>query len=544
MVAMHVGPGTHSDLILTGGPILTMDAARRRVEAILIHDNMIGAAGDLADVRRAAPGATVADLAGATVTPGFVDAHAHLGAMTYLLGTVDCSAAAAPTMAVVLDRLRAASHGTSVPGDWVAGHSFSEAGVAERRMLSRADLDAAVPDRPCIVFHRSLHACILNSPALEAAGLDLPDDPRHGKLGRDASGRPDGSVYEAPMFALFARRSAEFLASVGRDVRTTLVRDAASVFLAEGVTTLMDADLPGVGGLRALIEADAAGALPLRVVAMINEADSAWALETGLFGFGSDRLRIGAIKVFSDGGMSSRTAAVDRPYDLPPYGRGVLFHDAAQLDAIIRRAETAGTQVAIHSQGDRAIATVMDAFEAVIGTGSGNPLRHRIEHGGMLVAPLLARAAAIGIHVVSQPGFISLLGDVWLASFGEPTKEFYPFRSIRAAGLRVGGSSDAPVIPPSVRRGLRDAVERRTDGGVVIGEAERLTATEALELYTRDAAFLSRIDDRVGSLEPGRYADLVVLDGDPTSIDPADLLDVPILQTVVGGRSVFGAGPV
>lgn len=349
------------------------------------------------------------------------------------------------------------------------------------------------------------------------------------------------------MFALFARLATAGLAALTPEQRVEAVVRAAGPFIEQGVTTAMDADLPGVGWLRAMIEADNARRLPLRVSALVNDRDATWALEAGvLAGRSLERFRLGGVKVFADGGMSSRTAAVHREFTLPPYGRGILFRDVDALTDLARRAEASGAQIGVHAQGDRALETVLDAFESVIGRRgpAGNPLRHRIEHGGMLLPRLIERAARIGIHVVSQPGFFTPLGDGWLRGYGEEAHLFYPFRSLRDAGLRVGGSSDSPVITPNVREALRDAVLRETAAGVVLGERERVTIDDALEMYTRDAAFLARADDVIGSLEPGKYADLVILAADPTTAPPRDLPGIGVLQTIVGGRVVYGDGPV
>ncbi len=540
----------HPDVILTGGTVITMDDDRRRVESLWLHGDRIASAGTFAEVEAQAPReARRVDLAGATVLPGFVDAHCHVGGLAFVLGTVDCSPETAPSMADLLAGIHAAARAAAAApaGQWVVGHSFAENAVAERRFPTRQELDSAVPDRPAVVFHRSLHACIVNSRGLAAAGLDLAEDPPFGKLGRDAHGQPDGTVYEAPMFDLFARLAGEALAAMTTEARIRAVARAAELFVAQGVTTAMDADLPGIGWLKAMMEADAAGGLPLRLSALMNDRDATWALQAGILGGRSlDRFRLGGVKVFADGGMSSRTAAVHREFTLPPYGRGVLFRDNDALTDLVRRAEASGAQVGVHAQGDRAIETVLDAFEAVIGTGgvAGNGLRHRIEHGGMLLPRLIERASRIGIHVVSQPGFFTPLGDGWLRGYGEQAHAFYPFRSIREAGLRLGGSSDAPVITPNVREALRDAVLRETAAGVVLGERERLTIEDALEMYTRDAAYLARADDLVGTLEAGKYADLVILDGDPTAMDARALPGIAVLQTVVGGEPVFGDGPI
>jgi predicted amidohydrolase YtcJ len=542
------------DLVLFGGNVITMDDARRRVDALWLRGDRIAAVGRRAEVEAQAPSAARRiDLVGATVLPGFIDAHCHIGAIAYLLATIDCGPEAAPTIPALLDNLRAAAVSWRPEGGWVTGHSFAENLVAERRFPTRDELDAAVPNQPCVVYHRSMHACILNTPALRAVGLDTHEDPPFGKLGRDAHGRPIGTVYEAPMFELFAQTSGAFLGGLDYAAKARQVSAAAELFLSEGVTTVMDADLAGLGGLEVLRDVDAAGALPLRVSMMVNDRDAGRMHAEGVLrspgAIGADargRLRTTTIKVFSDGGMSSRTAAVHREFQVPPYGRGVLFKDLDEMIEIIRRAEDWNVQVAVHSQGDRAIETVLDAFETVIGRRgpAGNANRHRIEHGGMLMPHLIERAAQIGIHVVSQPGFFSTLADGWLEAYGEETHVFYPFASLREAGLRVGGSSDAPVITPNVRAALRDAVLRTSARGVVVGDLERLTIDEALELYTRDAAYLCHVDAEVGTLEPGKFADLVILASDPTAMSPAEIPGIAIRQTVVGGRPAFGEGPI
>ena len=203
--------GPPADLYLTGGTILTMDAAMRRADALWIRGDRVAAVGSAAEVEARMPvAAQHIDLAGATVLPGFVDAHCHIGALAYVLGTVDCAPEAAPSIEDVVKALEQSAT-TGAPGTWIAGHSFAENAVLEGRFLTRHDLDRAVRDRPAVVFHRSMHACILNTRGLEVAGLDLAEDPPYGKLGREPDGRPDGTVYEAPMFALFARLATDDL---------------------------------------------------------------------------------------------------------------------------------------------------------------------------------------------------------------------------------------------------------------------------------------------------------------------------------------------
>jgi predicted amidohydrolase YtcJ len=210
---------------------------------------------------------------------------------------------------------------------------------------------------------------------------------------------------------------------------------------------------------------------------------------------------------------------------------------------MVREFDARGFQVAVHAQGDRALETVLDAYAAVLGTsGPGrNPRRHRIEHAGAMYPALTARAAELGVVIVSQPGFLSTLGDGFAAAFPGQADQLYAFGSWRRAGLTVAGSSDAPVISAAPLLGIRDAVTRRTDDGRVLGPGERLTAEEALALYTTEAAAAMHREDEIGSLQPGKLADFVVLDANPLHADPARLAGIRVLATAVDGIPTYQA---
>ncbi|HEX9353255.1 MAG TPA: amidohydrolase family protein, partial [Streptosporangiaceae bacterium] len=264
----------------------------------------------------------------------------------------------------------------------------------------------------------------------------------------------------------------------------------------------------------------------------------------------SGRLATEAVKIWADGGMSSRTAAIHGTYPVPPHGSGILFFTRDELTSMVREFGTRGFQVAAHAQGDRAIETVLDAYAAALpgspgASGPGrNPRRHRIEHAGAMYPELTARAAELGIVIVSQPGFLSALGDGFAAAFPGRAGQLYAFGSWRRAGLTVAGSSDAPVISASPLLGIRDAVTRRTAGGQVLGPGERLTAREALALYTTEAAAAMHREHEIGSLEPGKLADFVVLAGNPLGAGPERITDIPVLATVVDGTPTYQSGDV
>jgi hypothetical protein len=249
--------------------------------------------------------------------------------------------------------------------------------------------------------------------------------------------------------------------------------------------------------------------------------------------------------------MSSRTAAIYGTYPVPPHGSGILYFEPDELTKMVRDFDARGFQICIHAQGDRAIEIVLDTYAAVLSSGlssgragAGNPRRHRIEHGGAMYPPLAARAAALGIVVASQPGFLSSLGDGFAAAFPDRGDQLYSFASWQQAGITVAGSSDAPVITADPRIGIRDAIMRRTGDGHVLGPAERLSARDALALYTTQAAYACHRENEIGSLEPGKLADFAVLDQNPLETEPGQIPDIGVLATVLGGTPVYQSGSI
>lgn len=517
--------------VVTGGQTGTVTTG------LLVRGDRIAGIGDADSLMgQAGQGASVVDLAGSTIVPGLIDAHCHISMLAYLLTGADCSPTAAPSIAAIQARLAATAPG---PEGWITGSGYAEYKLTDGRHPTRADLDEAVGDTPCVLFHLSLHLCVVNSAAFRELGLtDDSPDPDHGWLGRGGDGHLDGRLIETLCLDLLGANMRLHLETLDAAGRAAFVRRAGDHLASLGITSCSDA-AADTGAFLALREAERRGELPVRVSVMFTYPEAGWLLKAGMTtGFGSDRLRIGAIKLFCDGGMSSRTAAVDEPYEVPPYDTGLLWYEPETLAAIIGGCDRAGFQVAVHAQGERGIRTTLAAYEAVV--APGNPLRHRIEHGGCFTPELRAVAARLGIHVVSQPAFLSALGDGYLEAFGAArTAGLYPYASLRDSGVLVAGSSDAPVIGASPLVAMRDAVLRRTDGGGHVAETEAISATEALAMYTQAAAFVLRHEDQVGSLEVGKLADFTVLDRNPLSEPPETLAGIVVERTVVGGVPAF-----
>ena len=528
------------ELIVTDGVFVTMAADAGPAESMLIRDGRIAAVGPAETVRAAAPGAGVVRLGGATVIPGLIDAHCHVADVGYLAAAADCSQPSAPDIAAIQARLRSAAARTP-EGSWVTGGGYAEYKLRENRHPVRADLDQAVPGRPAVLYHTSLHACVLNTAALREAGFaDGEPDPPGGTFGRDDQGRLDGVVFEAPMFALFERNLHRDIARMGA---AGLIRSAGLRLAAFGLTAACDADMRR-DTFAAFAEADAGGMLSQRIYGLVVHDQVDWLLASGLQGRHSARLATEAVKIWADGGMSSRTAAIHGTYPVPPHGSGILYFGRGELTEMVRDLDARGFQVCIHAQGDRAIENVLDAYAAVLPPGAGNPRRHRIEHGGAMYPPLAARAAALGIVLASQPGFLSALGDGFAAAFPDSCDQLYSFASWQRAGITVAGSSDAPVITADPLVGIRDAIMRRTGDGRLLGPDERLPARDALALYTTRAAYACHRENEIGSLEPGKLADFVILDENPLVTEPARIPGIGVLATVLGGSPVYQSGDI
>ena len=533
------------DIEFVNGRINTLDDAGTICTAVAAKNGYVTALGTDADVRRqAGPRAEVVDLKGAVMFPGFMEAHNHLPMYGYLTEGLDLAPSRVKKMDDILNLVRAET-GKVPPGTWIKGSRYAEYFLAENRHPTRSDLDRVSPDHPVIIFHTSLHACVLNSLALEAFGIrrETPP-PQGGIIEKDPeTGVPNGLLHDQAMMDVFNKLFFEDLAAMSTQERVDLCRRTTDKFAKVGLVSAADA-LVVPQTLNMYQEAQAAGRLNIRIYTM-NYALTADSLVGSMIktGFGGGRLRIGPIKLFADGGMSNRTAAVSTPYLTPPYGTGLKMQSREELIEKVKRYHALGYQIAVHAQGDAGLSDTLDAFEAVLGPASDNPLRHRIEHAGCLYPGLLKRAAAMNILASVQPVFFGELGDGFIEAFGpELSHRLYPFKSMLRAGMTLGGSSDCPVSQLDPRMGLRDAVLRRTPSGVRLAPHESLTMDEAIRLYTRGSAYLSFDEARNGTIEPGKRADFTVMAADPREVSPEEVPDIPFTMTVVGGDVIWEGG--
>jgi predicted amidohydrolase YtcJ len=532
-------PPGGADLLLVNATVVTMDAGHETHEAIAISGDRIAWVGSRADARDhlGAVGRTL-DLGGATVLPGFIDAHNHVILLGHWLGQVDCSAAAVGSVAGIVDAI--ATRARTVPaGTWIEARGYDDTRLADGRHPSRADLDVATRDHPVLLRHVSGHMSVVNSRGLELSGIRPgTPDPVGGRIDRDVRGDPTGLLQEQATSLVPVPFTPQDQAALEASLRS-----GGRAYLGAGVTGSHEAGIFSPPELSAFQAAWADGWLAQRTYLMFR-IDFVPAIEAlGLQGgFGDARLRFGAIKLVADGSLIGRTAAVSQPFldDPAPDNTGLLTIPPAELHDLIWRGHRLGWQMAIHAIGDRAIETVLDGFEAAMTRLARPDPRHRIEHCGVLRPDLIRRIRDLGVVPVSQPPFIAEFGDGFLRHLGHARCQLtYPLRALLAEGIPVAGSSDSPVSSYRPLVGIQAAVTERTADGVPFAPGEGLTAEEAIRLYTRNAAYASFDEGRVGTIAAGKLADLVILDSNPITAEPEAIAGIPVLATMVGGDMVY-----
>jgi predicted amidohydrolase YtcJ len=468
----------------------------------------------------------VIDAAGGTLTPGLTDAHLHLLEWARATGEVSVDGASSPTEVA----RRVAAFVADHPGDTpVIGRGWDANlwDVAPERSM----LDRVCPARPVLLHSRDFHALWANGAALGACGITAAtSDPAGGRIVRDAAGEPSGILMENAV-RLCARLFAEDDGADAAAVEVAITR-----LLALGVTGVHDFE--GLAAQRLLSDRCWRGEPRLRVLMHVAHSALNAALDSGLrSGAGDDRFRIGAVKLFADGTLGSRTAAMLAPYE------GTRDTGVQELETTVARCFDAGLSVAIHAIGDRAVRSALNAFEHAERAIATLALPPRIEHLQLVDPTDLPRFARLGVAASMQPSHA--ISDAALAErhWGSRVRASYPWRDVLDSGAVLAFGSDAPVEPPRPAAGLEAAVARRgADPARPFTPHQRITLDEALAAYTSGPARLAGQWPRVGTLRPGAEADFVVWNTDLHALEPSRLGEAAVSATWVQGRVVWSAG--
>jgi predicted amidohydrolase YtcJ len=531
------------EMLIRNGSVWTGNESQPTAEAVAVRDGRIVAVGTESDARaRLGRDAEEIDAGGRTVLPGFLDVHNHYLATAEQLASVDLRY---PAVASISDLTRAiAEAAENTPdGRWIRG-------FPDGRLPTRDDLDAATQVHPVIVYHVSGHHALVNTAAMLDRGIpESVVDPSGGKFVRDEGGRPTGLCLDSatskilPVELDIGCHGPNFHTILpGQD--TVALLDAAShEYLKVGLTTICDPQVTR-REMKGYREAHRQGVLRLRVVMMplSNHLDDF--ISIGMAGpFGDDQLMVGPMKLYSDGTLIGGTAWFTEPYGEQGQFTGSTYWKPNELAELVTRAHAAGWQVGIHTGGDAAMEMTINAIEAGLRANPRLDTRHRIEHCFYPTPQQIERMASLGIIPVNQPNMLCDCGDEFVSRLGQRAHRLEPMREELDAGIKPVLSSDAFVTSFNPLHTIANALDRKTRQGQPIGEEQRLTLEEALRAHTIDAAVSIRMEDRLGSLEAGKLADLVILDGDLHSAAPAEIRDIPIWRTILGGEVLWSAPP-
>jgi len=522
-------------IILHNAHIHTQNTLQPTASALVIDRDRIISVGNADDLFDQFPNAEKQDMNGQVIVPGLTDAHLHLKYYSLSLKKIDCETdTKAECLRRVAERVK-----KSKPGEWVLGHGWNQ--NVWGNWPAASELDVIAPENPVYLTAKSLHAAWANTQAIKLANITAQTpDPHNGQIQRDAKGNATGILLETAM---------EF---VDHAIPEPTINDIANaiekaqpILWKMGLTGVHDFDRRD--SFMALQQLHAQNKLKLRVLKNIpvELLDEAHAL--GLRGgFGDDMLRIGNVKVFMDGALGPHTAAMFQPYIGEGENRGILNMDGEELFEHGRKAAQVGLGMTVHAIGDRANHEVLNAYEQLRSYEKENhlpTLRHRIEHVQVIHPDDAPRLGKLNVIASMQP--IHATSDMLMADkfWGERSRLAYAMKSQLDFGAPLALGSDAPVESPNPFLGLHAAVTRRRADGSPSAEGwyaeQKLSIAEAFAGYTLGAAYAAYMEDRLGRLAPDFLADLIVLEKDPFTCDPDELLTLQSSATMVGGEWVY-----
>lgn len=528
------------DTIVVADPVLTVDKKFDRAEAFAITNGRVSAVGSERDVLSLGDDRTeIHRFTDKTVLPSFIDPHCHMlfaGRWEHL--QVNLTPEATDSFDSIAKSLTQESQETE-EGDWVLGFGYDDTKLCEGDHPTRELLDEASTDHPIFITHSSGHIAVVNTKALEVAGIDEGTlDPDGGHFEREQDGFPNGILREKAMNPFVGDYYTGGLipAPSIEDDRAAL-RYACNRYNSVGITSVADA-LIGPEEIRTYREGSKRDDLTVRSYLMVyydyfeqlNELN----LDTG---FGDEMVRIGSIKNIIDGAIASRTAYLNEPYD-GREDRGDLVLSQDEITEQVVKANREGYQVGYHANGDAAIEMLLNAYERALEEHPRTDHRHRIEHCTVVNDELLDRIEALDLCVTPFSTYIYQHGEK-MSAYGDRLDRMFPYGSCVDRGITVGGSSDNPAGLLDPLLGIRTMVTRKTADGNVIGPDEAIGVEDAIRVYTCDAAYTCFEDDVKGSIEPDKLADFVVLSDDPTAVDPDEIHEIEVDRTFLAGEQVF-----
>ena len=535
-----------AETILLARDVVTMDAANPRAEAVALRDGRILAVGSRERVRERESAQTeVIDLGERCLLPGLIEPHTHPDLCAQCYAWVDVSGFTHASAAAVETALRSAV-AERPRGQWIFAFGLDPMLTEDLGVWGRERLDAIAPDNPVAVMIQSMHTVFVNSAALAAAGIDerTPDPPGGGRYQRDAEGRLTGKLEEAAAFGAIARFDETDEGTLRERMWAQYRRYASAGLTTIGIPGLFT-PLSMLGLFEDFARRDD---VPIRTVAYLRhqQVDQVkWRP-----GDGDDFFRVQGVKLWYDGSPYSGTMLLDEPYlhsrlccctlGIPRGTTGHANFDPAEILELITRLHADGWQVLTHAQGDRGTREILDLYQQALASHPRPDHRWRLEHCALIAPNDLARAADLGVTPSFHVNHVYYYGSELRDHIIGPKRAegLMPVGSALAAGHRVSLHADSPMYPPEPLRLVRTAVTRRSRHGEQIAPGEAIGVAAALRAVTIDAAWQLFAEDRIGSVTPGKHADLTLLDRNPLEVNPDDLDRIEVEQTWLAGRAV------
>lgn len=535
---------TRIQTVLTGAMVITMeDPVGAEQMDIAIGDGTITAVGTRKEIARLTQAETkIIDVSGRTVMPGLIDSHNHMTLFGHNLRALNLGPSRIGSIEQLLSCLYQRAAETK-PGDWIRAWALDETRLKEGRYPTRAELDQACPQNPLSIMRTCMHVMIVNSHAMQLAGIgEGSADPPGGQLVRDQEGRPTGVLFELGAMKLVS----QVISNPDAEACASALKMASDIYVSEGITMACEAGAGWTGNPYEVAGFQTAwqrGQLPLRICMGVME--STYNLfpkdrGTGLFsGFGNDELWIGPIKFVADGGIGARTAYMSTAYEGSDYC-GVLAEEPQSLKQRMETAHLAGFQISVHAIGDKTLDIVLGIYEDILSRHPKKDHRHRVEHVSVIRPDLVDKMSRLGLIAVVQPGFLYYLGDSWIPNIGPARiKNTVAIKTMIENHIMVAASSDRPVTDGNPWYIIWSAINRKSINGESLSPSQCIDVSQALKLYTINGAYTHFAEDRLGTISPGKYADLIVLDRNPLAIDMQEIKDIRVMKTLIGGKVVF-----
>ncbi len=511
-----------ADISFINGKVYSMEREGEKFEAFSVRDGKILATGDNNKISGIHAAKTI-NLSGHTVLPGMIDCHQHT--FNYAKTLLQADLKECVNITEVQEKLQALKNRGNIKEGWIRGFGFDEQKFPNQELPCRKKLDEVSRNQPVIITRYCMHICVVNSKVLELAGMD-------------PSG--DGVIRETDMKAILDMIPDP---CPDKEAKKEILYDALKEMSSHGITGIHPIQGKFVGApeyLNLYQELYEEGRLPERVYISFDEFPS-FSMKTG---FGNDYLKYGFFKIYSDGSLGTRDAALSEEYTDDPGNKGILNYSEEEITDLCKKAYEQDLQVGIHAIGDRGIEVAVNAMEKCYRKNPKKNVRFRLIHGTVMRKDLINRIKDLPIIVDIQPGYTSNTNIWWSADrLGEERLKYsYAWNTLKKAGIMMTGSSDAPVEPIDPFWGVWSVVMRQDENGRPNGgwrSEERLSVFDAVSLYTKNAAYSSFDENKKGTLTAGKLADFIVTDMDVFQTPGNMIKDIRVLETWLGGKKIY-----